>query len=331
MISKESFGANTTLEQAEIVLIPVPWDVTASYGKGSCHAPEAIRKASSQLDFFNRNYEKTYNHLIHFQTPPSFFQVLNKKTSRLSQKIISFWTEEKKLNKKEHLITEQVNKSCKEMISFTYNQAKMISSLGKCPGVVGGEHSVSEGILNWIGHQTKGSFGLLHIDAHFDLRESYQGFKHSHASIMHNIMSQKYPPEKWVQIGIRDFSEEEYKIAKNHKNMHTYFDEDIHKSLFSGQSWLELTQKMISHLPSSVYISLDVDGLEWSYAPSTGTPVPGGLSFNHVLFLLKEIKNQNKKIIGFDVVETSLKDNSSDWDANVSARLIYEICGLILN
>ena len=334
MISQKSFGAEVTLEEAQVVLIPVPWEVTASYGQGSSQAPQAIQKASAQLDFFERAYGRAHNHLIYFQAPDSHLQQLNKETCQLSQKIISCWEEDKKLNQKEKKWVQQVNEACKEMTSYVYKQAKSISSLGKYPVVVGGEHSVSEGILKWVGEKYLGNFGLLHIDAHFDMRKSYQGFQHSHASVMHNVLSQSYPPQKWVQVGIRDFSEEEYKMMQSHKQIHTYFDTDLHQALFSGRSWASLCEEMISHLPSSIYISLDVDGLEWNYAPSTGTPVPGGLSFNQLLFLFKEIKKQNKKIIGFDVVETSVGSKGNplaEWNANVSARLIYQLCGLILS
>lgn len=334
MTTQKGFGVQAHLDQAEIVLIPVPWEATASYGKGTSEAPEIIRKASSQLDFFNREYGRAYNHLIYFQKTDSKIQELNKKTSHLSKKVISTFEDGKTLDSKDNSSIERINKNCKEMISYTYAQAKQVSALGKYPAVIGGDHSVSEGILNWIGEKEKGDFGVLHIDAHFDLRKSYQGFTHSHASIMRNVIEQKYPPKALVQVGIRDFSEEEYKVMQNHKGIHTYFDDDIHKSLFLGRHWLDISKEIVSHLPDSVYISLDVDGLEWSYAPSTGTPVPGGISFNHLVFLLKEIRSQNKKVIGFDVVETALdfqKKNYSEWDANVSARLIYEICGLILN
>ena len=330
MIPQESFGFVSDLESSEVVLIPVPWEVTTSYGGGTSEAPECIREASFQLDFFHQDYQKSYNDLIHFEPSDSYVKKLNQKTCSISRKIISNWNKKGPASSKR---IQEVNKACEEMISFVYQRAKHVSSLGKCPALVGGDHSVSEGILKWFGEKYQGKFGLLHIDAHFDMRESYQGFKHSHASVMHNVFSQPYPPQTSIQVGIRDFCEEEYRSAQDHEQIHTYFDQDIHQSLFSGTPWIDLCKQIVSQLPSLIYVSLDVDGLDWTCAPSTGTPVPGGLSFNQFLFLLKEIRNQKKKIIGFDVVETSLglkKDSFSKWNANVSARLIYELCGFVI-
>ena len=153
------------------------------------------------------------------------------------------------------------------------------------------------------------------------------------------FLNLKFPPEKLVQVGIRDFSEEEYHRIKTDKKIDCFFDEDISSCLFEGENWASICRKIVTLLPSEIYISLDVDALSWSYAPGTGTPVPGGLSFRQLLYLFSEIKKQKKCLIAFDVVETSPgktdkeeKDKDfSEWNGNVSARLIYYLSGLALD
>lgn len=333
---KPIFGASTSFDEAQIVLIPVPWEVTASYGGGTSQAPEGIRESSFQMDFFQKEGQKLFNHLIHFHSDFSFeIENLNKQGLLLSQPIKANWVDNKKPSAHEQKSIDQVNQLCQQMVEKVYKKTCQVCLQGKIPAVVGGEHAVSEGIVKAIGEQYQGDYGLLHIDAHFDLRKSYQGFHHSHASVMNNILHQKFSPQKLTQVGIRDFCEEEYKFAQKDSRIACYYDEDLSHRLFQGEPWAQICQEIASTLPHQVYISLDVDGLSWEYSPGTGTPVPGGLSFNQALYLFKELKKQNKKIIGFDVVETSYGQKESlsfkEWNGNTSARLIYFLSGLALS
>ena len=326
-----SFGARVPFDKSKIVLLPVPWEVTASYGQGTGEAPLYIKEASHQLDFFTRD-QGAYNHCLYFCDVDPEIILLNKKTTALARRIIDSWEEGKAPSDAEVSLLEEVNRACAKMVDWVYRESEKILKAGKIPALVGGDHSVSEGILKLLNERQKGDYGILHIDAHMDMRESFQGFQHSHASIMYNVLKQNPTPKALVQVGIRDFCEEEY--LQKQKRIVWYFDEDIQKRLFVGESWLKICAEIVSLLPQNIYISLDVDGLEWSCAPNTGTPVPGGLSYNQVLFLLKEVKNQNKKLIGFDVVETSCGEGNlspyGSWNGNVSARLIYLLCGVAL-
>ena len=326
-----SFGAQVPFDKSKIVLLPVPWEVTVSYGQGTSEAPLHIREASHQLDFFTKD-QGAFNHYLYFCDLNPEITLLNKNITPLARQIIDSWEEGKPPSAEKLSLLEKVNRACDKMVNWVYKESKKILEAGKTPALVGGDHSVSEGILRLLGERYKGNYGILHIDAHMDMRKSFQGFTRSHASIMYNVLRQNPAPEKLVQVGIRDFSEEEY-LQKGEKIL-CYFDEDIQRRLFSGENWLKICSEIVSHLPQNIYISLDVDGLEWTYAPNTGTPVPGGLSYNQVLFLLKEVKNQNKKLIGFDVVETSCGKGKSSpyssWNSNVSAHLIYLLCGVVL-
>lgn len=326
-----SFGAKVTFAKARIVLLPVPWEVTTSGGQGTAEAPFHIREASHQMDFFTRD-QGAYNHLLYFCEPDPRVQKLNKAFAPLAKRIIENWSEDQPLKKKYLPELEKINRACETMVCWVRRQSEKILSAGKIPVLVGGDHSVSEGLLKLLSEQTKGHYGILHIDAHLDLREAFQSFKHSHGSVMHNVLSHTPAPEKLVQVGIRDFCKAEY--SQKQKKLIWYFDEDLQKRLFSGESWLAICKEIVSHLPEKIYISIDMDGLEWAYAPGTGTPVPGGLSYNQVLFLLKEIKKQNKEVLGFDLVEAACPEKlyhpHNCWNGNVPARLIYLLCGVAL-
>lgn len=327
-----SFDARVSFKKSKIVLLPVPWEVTASGGRGTSEAPLHIKEASHQLDFWTRD-RGAFNSFIYFCDLNPEIQRWNKRYSSIAQKIINNWKENKLPSPKDMPLLEKVNRACKAMTDWVYKESKAILKSGKFPALIGGDHSISEGLLKLLGEQYKGNYGILHIDAHLDMRKAFQGFTHSHASVMYNVLNQTPPPKNLVQVGIRDFCEEEYLIKQEKTIRH--FDEDLQERLFKGESWLKICNEIIASLPQKIYVSLDVDGLEQSYAPHTGTPVPGGLSYNQVLFLLKEIKKQNKTLIGFDVVETAckekLKSSHNCWNGNVSARLIYTLCGLALN
>lgn len=202
---------------------------------------------------------------------------------------------------------------------------------GKIVGLVGGDHSTPLGYMKAIGER-HGSFGILHIDAHADLREAYEGFTYSHASIMFNALKEIPSLTRLTQVGIRDYCDAEAGMIKSDSRIKTFFDADLATERFGGTSWKELCSRIISTLPDKVYVSFDIDGLSPDNCPSTGTPVPGGLSFNEAVFLLSELSNSGKTIVGFDLNEVAPNpDNEDDqWDANVGARVLYKLCNFAL-
>ena len=353
----QAFGCKTSFEKSPLILVPLPWSATASYGLGTEKASHLIRKASEQLDFFNPLFNCSYNDKIHFLKEDLLISSLNQET-------LSWVKELREREQKASKSHEIINESCQSMIDWVYEQSLKILSKKKIPALVGGDHSVSQGLLQALGEHYKGDYGILHLDAHADLRVEYEGFKYSHASIMYNVLQLDKAPEKIVQVAVRDFCKEEYDLIRKEKKIECFFDEWIYNHLFKGQSWAGLCAQIISKLPAQVYVSLDVDALSWAYAPDTGTPVPGGLSFNQTLYLLAELKKQNKKVIGFDVVETAgsllqgenrnqqknlkskqgkkeltqesllldkLSSHRLEWNGNVSARLLYSLSGLALH
>ena len=125
-------------------------------------------------------------------------------------------------------------------------------------------------------------------------------------------------------LGANNYCEEEMMVSKESKGkVKTVFDRDINNHLYSGKTWDYICKRIINALPDRVYISIDIDGLSPDLCSHTGTPVPGGLSYNHVIYLLEKLAKSNKKIIGCDLVEVG----DHPWDANVGARLLYQLCG----
>ncbi|MBY0309335.1 MAG: arginase family protein, partial [Phycisphaerales bacterium] len=169
----------------------------------------------------------------------------------------------------------------------------------------------------------------LHVDAHWDLRESFEGFRWSHASIMRNVMETLPVVTRLVSVGIRDYCPEERDFAgASNGRVRTYFDADLHAQLDDGAKWSELCARIVADLPPCVYVSFDIDGLDPSLCPGTGTPVPGGLSFSRAASLLAAVKKSGRRVFGFDLVEVCPALEKGEWDANVGARVLYKMCGM---
>ena len=310
------FGLPTDYESAKLAILPAPWEVTTSYGAGTASAPQAILKASHQVDLFNRLFAKAYESGFFMMDYPQELFAKNVKMKKLAQ------TEEQ---------LEQVNQACEEFNRHIYVQSQKVLRDGKFCAVLGGDHSTPFGLIQAIGEKYKRDYSILHFDAHHDLRQAYQGFTHSHASIFYNVMESSFAPKKLVQVGIRDFCEEEFLYARDNQRIHCYYDHDLAADLFKGKSWQHICDEIVSHLSDNVYVSVDIDGLSPDLCPNTGTPVPGGLSFQQFDFLLERLANKQKKIIGFDLVEVAPDpQNISEWDANIGARVLFHLCGWLI-
>ena len=327
MEKNDIFGVSTNLACARLILLSVPWSVTQSFRGGADKGPEMIQKASSQMDFFSLMGKDVRKQGIYLKPPPKFLKTLNRRIRNKALPILAL--EEEAPGPFPSSLTEEINQACSQMVDWVSTEVKTLYKMGKKMGLIGGDHSISEGILRFFGEEYKGDFGVLHIDAHADLRKSYQGFRHSHASIMYNVMNQEFPPAGLVQVGVRDFSKEEYQCIQSHNNIHTFFDEEIKSQLFEGRPYADLVDSVLSCLPEKVYVSLDVDGLCPHLFPHTGTPVPGGLSFAEVVFLLHKLREKNN-IIGFDLVEVANPEGSKMvFDAINGAHLLYKLCEII--
>jgi agmatinase len=177
-----------------------------------------------------------------------------------------------------------------------------------------------------------GEFGILQIDAHADLRDAYEGFKYSHASIMRNVLNEIPEMVKLVQVGVRDFCDEEFEmIEKENVRIKTFFDTHIKSRQYEGETWKSICDEIISELPQQVYISFDIDGLDPKLCKNTGTPVQGGFEAEQIQYLFNKLVEQGKRIIAFDLNEVSCGEDSLDaTDASVGARILYRMCNLFM-
>ena len=223
---------------------------------------------------------------------------------------------------------KEVNAGCDELHQWVYEKCKEQLDKGKKIGLLGGDHSVAYGIIKALSEKHS-EFGILQIDAHCDLRKSFEGLNHSHGSIMYNVLSDFSNIKKLVQLGIRDYCESEWNyICESDFRVVTYFEKEIKERQFEGQTWSQLADEIIAQLPQKVYISYDIDGLDPKLCPHTGTPVPGGFELEQLNFLFKKILNSGRTIIGFDLCETGV--STDGWDENVGARVIFKMCNLML-
>ena len=212
------FGIPLTEAECKLVLLPVPWEVTTSYGVGASNGPRIIREASEQIDLFDFETKNAYE-AGYFMREISN-QVLTKSIEykKLAQKLIKLKTEQSTDAAQMTKLLSAVNAASQELTNWVYQQTQEILSAGKLFGLVGGDHSTPLGAIRAISekHSTfgKSDVGILHIDAHSDTRKAYQGFEQSHASIMYNVMNLPLKPLKLVQVGIRDFCEEEYNFIE---------------------------------------------------------------------------------------------------------------------
>lgn len=318
------FGIPTTRETSKIVLIPVPWEVTTSYGNGTSRGPEAIFNASPQLDLFDRKTGLAYEAGFHMLPIPENWKSLNDELKSKAIQIREELESGSLLSPKSEKALLTINAACDELCHWVYDTAKEILDEGKIPAVIGGDHSSPEGLIRAVCE--KSDVGILHVDAHADLRTAYQGFTRSHASIMNNVINSPHPPSKLVQVGIRDFCEEEFQFITEQPQIMTFFDQDIKAELFDGRPWSEICDNIVSNLPANVYLSIDIDGLSPEFCPNTGTPVPGGLSFDQLTYLIAKVAESERKIVGFDLNEVTPSKDGSEWDANVGARVLYKLC-----
>ena len=332
------YGLPCSFENAQLVYLPVPWEATTSYGGGTVFGPEAILNASPQMDLFDFDVQNPYE--AGFFCLPIDPEIVKKNdaATKLAGPIKEAFGE---VSEDSGLTSnlQTVNQLSSELNAWVKGQISIILKAGKIPALIGGDHSTPFGAFQAAAEKYQ-QFGILHFDAHSDTRNAYLGFSHSHASIMNNAATQIPQIKKFVQVGIRDFCEEEYSFVQSQKDRFSvFYDQNISDHRNSGKSFHQIAEKMIETLPEHVWVSFDIDGLDPRYCPHTGTPVPGGLEYSEAIYILRLLAKSNRKIIGFDVVEVApildkngipieINQASDEWDANVGMRLIYKLSAL---
>ena len=322
------FGLDSTPETAKVVLLGVPWDATTSYRPGTHNGPEAILEASKQVDLFDIETGKPYEAGIALLGDLEDIRAMNGE-ARADAELVIEAAGRVEGNAKLQAALVRVNRASEEVNARVYETAKKWLDRDKIVGLVGGDHSTPFGIIQAYAEKYPG-LGVLHIDAHADLRRAYEGFEWSHASIMENVHRKIPGVAKIVQFAVRDFCEEEHdRIFESDGKIVTHFDVMLAKARRMG-TFDEHIAEAVKTLPHHVYVSFDIDGLEPTLCPSTGTPVPGGLTFHEASAIIGAAVDAGKKIVGFDLNEVSPGDGDDEWDANVGARMLYKLIGWTL-
>lgn len=320
------YGLPYTPEESKIVLIPVPFEATTSYGGGTAEGPAAILAASHQVDLFDRETGRPYQAGISMLDIPAEVRAWNDQAKALAAPIIEAGGASDPATED---ALRQVNALCARMNDWVYQETRRWLAAGKRVGLVGGDHSTPFGCIRAHAERYPG-LGILHLDAHADLRVAYEGFTWSHASIMYNVMTRIPEVGKLVQVGIRDFGEAEHALIEgSNGRIVTFFDADLKARAFEGIPWARQVAAIVDTLPQQVYLSFDIDGLDPTLCPHTGTPVPGGLSFAEASALVAGVVKSGREIVGLDLNEVSPGPND-EWDANVGARLLYKMLGWLL-
>jgi agmatinase len=325
------FGLPFEEEDADLVLIPVPWEVTVSYGAGTSRGPEHIFEASLQVDLFDVDYKDQWKRGIHMRPIDKKLLMKSDYLRKEAELYINYIAEGKETEKNAFMCKtlKEINEGSNYLNNWIYEKTKALMEQKKLVGIIGGDHSTPLGYLKAIGEKYP-EYGILQIDAHFDLRKAYENFTYSHASIMYNALNEIPNIKKLVQVGVRDYCDEEYDYLQNSKGrVVTYFDKDIKERQYEGVLWKTICDEMVMQLPEHVYISFDIDGLDPKYCPNTGTPVAGGLETDQVYYLFKKLIETGRKVIGFDLNEVACNDG--EWDANVGSRVLYKLCNLLLS
>ena len=325
------FGLPTNEDNAKLVIVPIPWEVTVSYGSGTARAPEAMLKASLQIDLFDPEMPEAWKQGFYMRPVDKKILMKSDYLRKEAELYIDYIAhgEEVAANQFMCKTMKEVNEGGVYLNNWVYEQTKALLEKEKLVGILGGDHSAPLGFMKAIGEK-HGDFGILQIDAHCDLRDTYEGFNYSHASIFYNALKEITQIERLVQVGIRDYSQSEWEYIKDSNyRIITYFDKEIKQRQFEGDTWKNIADEIISKLPGKVYISFDIDGLDRKLCPHTGTPVPGGFEMEETFYIIKKVMESGRKIIGFDLSEVGV-NSDNDWNANVGARVLFKLCNALV-
>ena len=323
------FGLPCREDDSKVVYVPVPWEVTTSYGGGTSRGPRAILEASRQVDLYDLDVERPYEAGLFLREALPEIVGWNAEGKELAAAIRSEEDSPSKIAA--HL--KRVNELSGLLNESIYREVSGLLKKQKVVGLIGGDHSSPFGAIRAYADVYRG-LGVLHFDAHSDTRIAYEGFQDSHASIMYNVLERLPEVRKLVQVGIRDVCEQEIDYcSRQGARVRMFTDREMSASRLRGESFAGLASQIVEELPENVYVSFDIDGLDPRFCPHTGTPVPGGLDFSEAVFILRTLVESGRKIVGFDLNEVAPGPEGADlaeWDANVGARLLYKLSAFAL-
>jgi agmatinase len=312
------FGLPHAAEDAAVVAIGVPFEATASFGRGTVGAPQAIYEASKQVQLNDLDTGEPWRAGLAMEPLDPAVTAWNEEASALAAPIIQAGAAQ---TTEQRAAVERVNAIGAELNLWLEKKTGALLDAAKIPAIIGGDHSVPFGAIQAAAKRNP-KMGILHIDAHADCRHAYMGFEWSHASILYNVRN-RIPRGHIVQVGIRDVGRKEAERIQAWNDLTAFTDTELSYELAAGEPWMRVAGRIVRPLPKDVWVTMDVDGLDPASAPNTGTPVPGGLRWNQLMMLLHVLAKNGHRIVGFDVCEVA----AHPWDANVGARLVYKLAG----
>ncbi len=266
-----------------VVVLPIPYEGTVSYGRGAARGPEALLAASMHMELYDEELKQdTYLIGIHTLDPVAAADLPGK-------------------------MMENIREAAAEPL----RDGKFLASIG-------GEHSVTKGLLDAFCEVRGKDFGVLQIDAHADLRDSYDGTPYSHACVMRRVVDMGLHS---CQVGIRSLSREEADFI-DVEGLDVIFAHDM----AVDEEWMD---RAVNSLPEKVYLTIDLDCLDPSVMPATGTPEPGGLDWHSLTALLRRV-SEEREVIGLDVVELAPIPRLHAPDF-LAAKLLYRTLGYIFS
>ncbi|MEM7246730.1 MAG: arginase family protein [Acidobacteriota bacterium] len=317
------FGMDVEPEDAHVVLLPVPWEPTVSEGRGTARGPGAVLKASHQVDLVDPDLPRLDRVPMVMLPEDADVQDWNADACRLAKPIIAAGGAHPE-DPSDLDACARVDALTEQMHAWQREEARRYLDADQLVGLVGGDHSTPFGLISELAERHDEGLGILHVDAHCDLREAYEGFAWSHASIFERVLALAPGVTRVVQVGIRDYSPGELAAVDGSMGrVRTFFDAELRSEMFRGTTWDALCHQMIERLPTAVHVSFDIDGLEPSLCPGTGTPVPGGLSWAEARHLLVVLARSGRRIVGFDLCEVG----SGHWDGKVGACVLRTLIG----
>jgi len=268
--------------QARFVIVPVPYEKTTTYRKGTANGPAALLEAACQVELFDEETRtEPLGHGVALLEPVSCNAMPDVLATRLAEVV------------QPHL------------------------AAGRVVGCLGGEHSISLGPIREAARLHEG-LGVLQIDAHPDLRDTYEGTPYGHGCVMRRVL-ESAPVGRIVPVGLRAVSDEDDAVLQREKERVRPF----YAHALARRPAAEWIPEIVAALPQKVYLSFDLDGLDPSIIPGTGTPEPGGLSWWDTLALLREVIRQ-RDLVGFDIVEL-LPEVSAGVSDFAAAKLLFKI------
>ncbi|TGE24745.1 agmatinase family protein [Hymenobacter aquaticus] len=318
------YGLPFTVDEAQVVVVPVPWEVTVSYRGGTAQGPEAIREASLQVDLYEPDIPEAWRMGLAMEEEDEKVAEESRSLRTLAAEYIGWLEAGQPADQAKNFATvpARVTERGKALLDYLKQKTGAYLDAGKGVVLLGGDHSTPLGYMHALAERHE-EFGILQIDAHCDLRPAYEGFQYSHASIMYNAL-QLPQVKKLVQVGIRDLCQQEAELVDQSGGRVVMFhNRFLSNEKFAKKSWKKVCGKIIAQLPPKVYLSFDIDGLDPKLCPGTGTPVPGGLEFEEALYLIRTIVESGREIIGCDLNEVAPGD--TEWNAIVGARLLFQM------